>query len=251
MSDENTTPSSSTNALTNPQVLTALITGLLTVIAALIGILPSIIQANQPTATPTATQTPTPTLTLTSTYTPAILATATATIDVTATATHTQEAVVIAATTSLPTDLPTSASTDAPTDAPTLAPVEPTLAPTQANPPNVLLIYDDVAFTVVNVSGGTLSLEGVRFRSDSGRFNAVGWANNDSIPNDHCVRLRDAAAGRRNPPGECKTLLSLLEASGDALFWRGATSFEVVRRGEVLATCATDTDRCAVYISQD
>jgi hypothetical protein len=70
------------------------------------------------------------------------------------------------------------------------------------------------------------------------------------VPDGNCVRLRDATAGRRNPPPECRSLLSLMEVGSAALFWLKASTFEVLQNGAVIASCATDTDRCAIYIPQ-
>lgn len=246
MSEENTPPSNSASnasALSNPQVMTALITGVVTVAVALIGIVPTLVQANQPTPTLTATHTPTHTATFTATIAPP---TETAVPETPPTDTPAPTQVE-------PTQVePTAITLPTTTPEPTAAPTEvvPT-AQTNANPPNVLLIYDGAAFTVLNTSGGTLSLQGVRFRSSSGNFNSVGWANNNRLPDGTCLRLRDAAAGNRQPPRECQNLLSLLLETGKSLFWLGSSSFDVVKRGETLATCATDTDRCAVYIPQD
>jgi hypothetical protein len=254
VSDDPTPAASSANAWANPQVLIALITGIVTVLAAFIGILPTLIEANQPTPTPTPTHTPTPTLTLTSTPAPPPTEAFTLTLAPTLTPVSDSPTDVPASEpTSAPTSVPpTLEPTTAPTSAPTSAPTDaPPAAPTASNPPNALLIYDDASFTLVNVSGRNLSLAGVRFRGGGVAFNSTGWANNTRIPDGNCVRLRDTAAGQRNPPGECGALLSLLLLDRDALFWIGTDSFEVVRRGVVLATCATDTDRCAIYIPQE
>jgi hypothetical protein len=267
MSEEKSTPpqpssTSNPSALSHPQVLTAIITGVVTLVAAFVGILPTLIQAGQPAAAPT--QTPTPTATLTFTPAPTLTAelptaTHTGVPDVSPTATLTLEPVLPTATqTSIPTQIEvivSSIPTLPPTNIPATTIQEPTVPMqtvqvVQSDPPNVLLIYDDAAFTVLNVSGKAMNLDGVRFRSDSGKFNASKFANSHSVPNDNCLRLRDSTAGRRNPPGECKNLLSFFEVGVGDLFWLNTPSFEVVRNGEILATCTTDTDRCAILIPQ-
>ncbi|MBC8099937.1 MAG: hypothetical protein H7Y11_10890 [Armatimonadetes bacterium] len=258
MSEANNTPHNN-NPLTNPQVLAALVTGILTLVAAFVGIVPILIQANQATATQTPTHTytftPQPSATDTPTVTPESLPSATDTPIVTLeplpSSTPTMTVELLPSITPMLSDTPAPTQQSEPTLPPTTIPeATPTLASVPTTPPNTLLIYDDVAFTVVNASGATLSLQGVRFRSGSNEFRANQWANADSIPNNNCVRMRDAAAGARTPPAECRNLLSLLEVGGSALFWLNTPSFEVVKRGEVLAVCSTDTDRCAVYIPQ-
>lgn len=249
-------PSTTSNpgALSNPQVLTAIITGIVTVVAAFVGILPTLIQATQTAAVPTETHTPTATYTLTPTEEPTVVVTQTPLpTDVPATALPVQVQVTVTPLPPVvpqPTILPVGAvPTTVVVEPPVSQPVDQNVQPVQVNPPNTLLIYDDAAFTLVNVSGKALNLDGVRFRSGSGKFNSNKWANYRGVPNNNCVRLRDAAAGRRNPPGECKSLLSLLEIGSD-LFWLNTATFEVVRNGETVATCTTDTDRCAVFIPQ-
>jgi hypothetical protein len=232
MSQENFTPPPvpppAPSAWHQPQVVIALITGIVTVIAAFIGIIPTLVQANQPTPTPPPTHTPT----LTATFAPS----ATPTMEPSPKPVLMQEP--------SPSPLPAFA---VPT---TAADIPPSTSGAQGSPPNVLLIFDGVAFTVVNVSGGTLSLQGVRFSSPGGSFDATTWANAGRVPDGNCVRLRDATAGRRNPPPECRNLLSLMEVGSAALFWVNTSTFDVVREGVVIATCATDTDRCPVYIPQ-
>lgn len=226
MADESSpssSPSTSSNSWSNPQVIIALITGLVSILVTVIGILPNLIDADEATATPTAIA---------------------AVIVVTATdlpSTPTPEAQTIA--------------TDSPTTAPTMVVLtaeEPTAEPTiESPPPNVLLIYDDVAFSLVNTSGRRLSLANVTFQSGSRSFEAVGWANHGRIPNGNCLRIRDASAGNRNPPGECSDLLSLLLIGQTAMFWTESDTFDVRQGSAVIATCTTDTDRCAIYVPQN
>lgn len=222
-----------------PQVVIALITGIVTVIAAFIGIIPSLIPDSAPTPTPP------PTLTATVIAAVAAAPSATPMADSVPTATS------LPAVDSVPVMVLEATTTPLPAFGdPTNAPDAPPTPAIQSNPPNALLIYDGVAFTLVNASGSTLSLAGVRFTSSSGAFEASTWANASRVPDGNCVRLRDATAGRRNPPPECRNLLSLMEVGSAALFWLKSSTFEVLQNGAVIASCATDTDRCAIYIPQ-
>lgn len=239
MSDESISSRSSNknnNGWNNPQVVIALITGLVTVAAALIGILPDLLQADAATPTPT--------------YTPTFTATVAATVAVTVVVTE------ITPSTIAPTDAPLML-TDTPeaqgiaTDFPTVAPtIEPVVA-IEAPQPNALLIYDNVSFSLVNTSGRRLSLANVTFESGSRIWEALAWANYRRIPNGNCLRIRDASAGNRNPPGECSELLSLLLIGKSVMFWTEADTFDVLQGSAVIATCTTDTDRCAIYIPQN
>lgn len=232
MADESSPPSSSNasgNSLSNPQVVIALITGIVSILVTLIGVLPNLINADEPTATPTAV----------------------AVVVVTATQlppTPTAETQTVA--NDQPTaGVPTTEPTAKPTAESTAAPAQP--AATQPPAPNVLLIYDDVSFSLVNTSGRRLSLANVVFQSGSRSFDPVGWANYRRIPNNNCLRIRDAGAGNRNPPGECRELLSLLLIGQTAMFWTESDMFDVLQGSSVIATCTTDTDRCAIHVPQD
>lgn len=127
------------------------------------------------------------------------------------------------------------------------------MVPTEqsAAPANVRLIYDSVAFTLVNESGDTLSLENVSFRSSAGSWDARMWGPSlyDRLPAGQCFRLRDRSAGQRQPPAPCvNKIFSLIEVGSTGLFWVNVPEFEVMRNGEVIATCAFESAECAIYI---
>jgi len=185
-----------------------------------------------PTETPASTDTPVPTVTPTATDTPLPTDTPAAS----ATPTHTE----------VPTDTPTPDATETPVPTSTPAP------PTQP-PDNVMLLYDNVSFTLHNRAGRTLSLEGVIFRSSSGNWNARSWGVSlyTSVPDNNCLRLRNAASGQRQPPPVCGNLYGLQLVGTTALFWLNVDQFDVVRSGEVIATCRADAGQCPVYIPAD
>ncbi len=203
------------------------------------------------TATPTqtATNTPTQTSTATDTSTPAPTLTATATLTTTPSATDTPAASATPTLTATFTMTPAPTKTDTPaaTDTPAFTP---TPVPPTAIPGNVLLLYDDVSFTVHNRAGRVLSLEGVIFRSASANWNARSWGVSVyvSLPDNACLRLRDASSGQRQPPPVCGSLYGLQLVGSPALFWLNTESFEVVRGGQVIATCRSDEGSCLVYI---
>lgn len=247
MADESSPPSSSNvsgNSLSNPQVVIALITGIVSILVTLIGVLPNLIGADEPTATPT----PVAVVVVTATQLPPTPTAETQTVANDA-PTLMSAAVSTASPTAIPMTEPTTEPTAELTIEPTTAPEQP--AATQPPAPNVLLIYDNVSFSLINTSGRRLSLANVTFRSESGSFDPVGWANYRRIPNDNCLRIRDAGAGNRNPPGECHKLLSLLLIGQTAMFWTESDTFDVLQGSSVIATCTTDTDRCAIYVPQN
>jgi hypothetical protein len=209
----NETPPKRDSLASNPQVLAAIIGGLVTIVVAIIGIVPVLVN-NRPTPTPQ------PTI-----------------VVVTATPDFTTPTAIIAA--------------------PVLN-VEPTaiIMPTSQaelslTDGNILLLYDEVSFTLRNQSEKMLSLEGITFSSVSGQWEARGWGPSvyDKLPADKCLRLRDAKVGQRQPPADCRDqIFGLQEVGTSALFWLGVDSFDVLRSGQVLATCRSADGSCLINI---
>lgn len=271
-------PEKREKALSNPQVVTAIVTGVVTVMVAIVGIVPQIMNSNS--AVPLSTPTVAPTvIVITSTPVPSptpLLPTE---------APPTEAPTALPPTTAAPAEpspspLPILPTTAAPTDQPaTVVPpptetplqLTPNLVPSQtpvsalptvetqpttqppASPPNARLLFDGVSLTLINQSGGTLSLVGVTFSSAVGIWEARVWGArvHDRLPAGQCLRLREAAVGQRTPPAECvNRIFGLIEGGGTAMFWRGVDSFNVQRNGEVIATCPTANGVCEVYIPQ-
>ena len=232
------------SGIKNPQILIAVIGAITTVVVTAIGVLPTIINSTRPTPTVApivVTATPIPTNTPASTT------------------------VIVDTATSIPTNIPTEitliaeAATIQP-ETPTPLPViqVPTTAPApsannQNMPPNVRLMYDGVSFTLLNESGSVMSLEGILFRGGGREWEARKWGPSiyTSLPAGKCLRLRDAAAGQRQPPPPCQgNIYGLIEVGTTAFFWQDVESFEVFQNGTVIATCpASDgAGECELHI---
>ena len=238
----NPQPPKAQSAITNPQVITAIIGGIVTLVAAIIGFLPTVLnRAAQPTAVIVITATlPPATATL---FEPATLPTNVPPTDIPIIVIElTATPVPPSATPIPPTPIPPTATSIPPT------PIPPT--PIPAQPANALFMWDDVSFTAINIGAGSLSLVGVTFDSSRGFWDARDWGPSlyNSVPQRDCLRLRDSTAGQRNPPSECGDLYGLILVGPSAIFWRGADSFDVVRDGQVIATCPSAAGRCEVYI---
>ncbi|MBZ0300990.1 MAG: hypothetical protein K8J31_14680, partial [Anaerolineae bacterium] len=125
-----------------------------------------------------------------------------------------------------------------------------TPVPPSAVPGNVLLLYDNVSFTLHNQSGHVLSLEGIIFRSGSGSWNARSWGASlyQRMPVDSCLRMRSVSSRNRQPPAVCGSLYGLQLVGPPAQFWLNTDSFDVVRSGEVIATCPTNQQTCLIFI---
>jgi hypothetical protein len=228
-------PPKSEPILRNPQVVATIIGGIITLVVAVVGILPALL--NNREATPQATV-----LVIIATAIPA---------------TNTAAPIpTIEEPTRLPiNDIATAVNTPLPTLEPTLPPaptpvITPTSFPQAA--PNVLLLYDNDTFSLLNQGSAALSLEGVTFHSSSGDWDARSWGTSiyNSLPANMCLRLRDAGVGQRQPPPPCRNkIYGLIEVGTSGLFWKGVESFEVLRDGQIVATCQIADQTCLIAIS--
>lgn len=222
----NETPPKRDSLASNPQVLAAVIGGIVTIVVAIIGIVPALVNSRP-------TPTPQPTIVV---------------------VTATSEPATDAEIDPIPTiDVPTVTIVAVP-----ISNVEPTavIMPTsQAEAPltegNVLLLYDDVSFTLRNKSAQMLSLQGITLSSSSGQWDARDWGPSvyDKLPAGKCLRLRDATVGQRQPPADCRdAIFGLQEVGKSALFWLGVESFDVLRDGQLLATCRSADGSCLINV---
>jgi hypothetical protein len=215
----------------NPQILAAVITAVATVLVALITVLPNLIPKETPTST-------------------AVVIVVTPT-EIAPSSTPTETAIEITSTPvfdidPLPTNIPTSTATL--TSEPVLLSM-PTSAATPV--PNILLMYDDVSFTLLNQTSGVFSLEGVVFRSSAGEWDAAEWGPSlyNRVPSGMCLRLRDASVGQRQPPQPCvNQIYGLIETQGNTLFWIGVEQFDVIKNGTTIATCIISQGSCPIYV---
>jgi len=221
------------STLTNPQVVAAFISG---IVALILAIVPTLLNN---TATSSPTETPAPITVAVESVSEQPIATPTE-IPITPTTIATNEP----SPTEVAVILPTATFTEIPI--PTATPLQATEAP----PANVLLVYDEVSFTIYNQSAQTLSINDLHFRSANASWDATKWgpslANN--FKENNCLRLRDINSGQRQPPSFCGTLLGLQLIDSSLLFWANATDFEVFKGNTRIATCSTDTDTCAIFV---
>lgn len=233
----------------SPQVILPIIATLSTVIVAIIGVLPAILEANKPDATPT----------------PIVIVLVPTTVPVEPT--QVAPTAVVVAPTTVPVFEPTntvelvSTATTAPTLVPTLEPTAaPTLAPTDAPVvdaaptavPNITLFYDNDSFSILNASGSRASLEGITFRSSTATWDISPFGGlMKALPNNKCLRMRDATVGNRQPPAACgSTMYGFLEIGPNVMFWKNVDQFEVVRNNTVIATCDAAAGTCPIYVEQ-
>lgn len=154
----------------------------------------------------------------------------------------------------VPTVTPTSTFT--PTYTPSRTPTPritntptPTLTPTPVPGPELLILYDEDALTVINVERAPADLRGVSLVGATYTIPMYWWStiSTFAFPSGSCVQ---AYAGGVSPspvrPRECRVVR---ESRGrlfpDQRFWLEGT-FDVKLNNEVIATCEASAGRCVV-----
>ncbi|MEO0596188.1 MAG: hypothetical protein AAF126_08780 [Chloroflexota bacterium] len=208
------------SVFTSPPVIGAMITGVVTIIVAVITLS---FQASPAPAPQVVTATPVPEV-----------ARATEAITVT------------------PSDTPIPTSTDSaePTQENIASPIPPTHTSVPEVIPNITLLYDDVAFTVHNISGTALDLSNLSFSSSTRTWNSTQWGANlvSGLPANNCLRMRDVTSGNRRPPAVCGDLYAFVTVAESVLFWLEEDTFAVVYNDETIATCDSNATSCEVAI---
>ena len=136
-------------------------------------------------------------------------------------------------------------------------------APTPAMDANLLLVYDDIAASVINVSDAPLSLVGVTFRrlSADGAYNAEfaasDWENvsarPDALKAGSCLQVL-RPTGDYPRPRACDFVQGFMSISNQDLhFWIGAgnsSEFQVFLHDEIIQTCAIQDGECELYLRE-
>lgn len=119
--------------------------------------------------------------------------------------------------------------------------------------PNVILIYDENDFTLVNQTGGELNLAGLTFSAldgNSASFAATRWSG--SLRPGQCTQVW--SVGRNGPKGldECESIQNWLVTTnpGEHFWTGGATQFSVAQNGVQRVICpVANPGRCEFYVS--
>jgi hypothetical protein len=120
--------------------------------------------------------------------------------------------------------------------------------------PNVVLIYDDNNFTMLNITGAPLNLGEIAFNAVGGTspasFNATEWGG--TMNNTDCGQLWSVRARNAKPVGECHSTRWLATTNAAKHFWtgaNGATQFNVMQNGVERIVCPVSTSgRCEFYL---
>jgi len=158
--------------------------------------------------------------------------------------------------------LPPTSLPDAPTAV--AAPASPVPLPTRPSDPNVLLVYSDSSVTVINASGGPISLAGVEFvriaadGSYDAAFEAAAWntvaaRKIGALPPRDCYMLLQLSR-RISPPDPCQDAWGWIATSSQEWhFWLPSQSslfFGVLHYGRVIHICPIADGRCTFYLPQ-
>jgi hypothetical protein len=151
----------------------------------------------------------------------------------------------------------------------TQAPDKPTpIAPVTKSPPpsagaeNILIVFDQISATVINLSNAPLSLIGVTFsRIDSqgvetANFPAENWAPYaqrpvSALPPGDCFMINTKKSNR---PVQCKNAWAFITTSNPKYhFWlsaSGSSQFKVLQNGNLVHTCSITTGSCVFTLPQ-
>lgn len=121
--------------------------------------------------------------------------------------------------------------------------------------PNVILIYDDNDFTLVNQTGAQLTLAGLSFNALDGAsasLAATRWANILRV--NQCVQVWSVGRNGSKGMDECDTIQNwLVTTNPGEHFWTGeggTTRFNVTQNGVERVSCpVANPGRCEFYVS--
>jgi hypothetical protein len=124
---------------------------------------------------------------------------------------------------------------------------------TRQSLPDLRFVYTPDSFTLINVSGTRLDLQGIRFQSDSGSMPVSRWNTEfltrplfDFTPGD-CLQVWGLAARAVLPaPEVCEVRHAWLSVGDEADFWRD--DFVVIRDGVRIGRCLVTDTVCDVSL---
>jgi len=167
-----------------------------------------------------------------------------------------------------PTNTVTPTQTPDPTrtNTPAVAALNPTITPSNTirpgEPPNVTLIYDDFALSLINISQNPISVVEVDFKRISNEnaitavFNSKQWEEFSqkpltALPSGDCFAVSTEVFSR---PAECNSIWSWVTTGQSRLhFWRltpGNEKFQVYQDGDPIHMCQIADGACTFYLPQ-
>lgn len=141
---------------------------------------------------------------------------------------------------------------------PTPLPIQPTITPFPTSTPrpmDLVLVYNYDSFTLVNISGRPLYIDGIWFLSPSGEMAGRVWDNGyltaplNAFPNGDCLQAWNREYDQLPKPDFCGYRHSWMRLSNEQTFWRNADYFDVYQWENRITTCLISTGRCEVNLA--
>lgn len=123
--------------------------------------------------------------------------------------------------------------------------------------PDLRLEYPDSSFSLINISGRSLDLRGLIFRSESGTLFIEEWDNGflsqtlDNFGDGGCLQAWTFDYLEQIAPERCHIRHAWILVGDSSDFWRQMDSFTVERNGIVVGRCSSDETQCTVSFSEN
>ncbi|MEQ8677897.1 MAG: CAP domain-containing protein [Aggregatilineales bacterium] len=116
---------------------------------------------------------------------------------------------------------------------------------------DISLEYSSDSFTLINASTVPLYIEGLYFESETGAMDVGRWntqfltASLSGFPAQGCLQVWNLETTTPlDAPANCDTRHAWIAVNDGATFWRGGTTFDVYRFGELITTCTVSVGVC-------
>jgi len=120
--------------------------------------------------------------------------------------------------------------------------------------PDLRLEFPDSSFTLINVSGRSLDLTGLAFRSESGLVTIEEWDNGflsqplSNFGDGGCLQAWTVNQSEQSPPERCRIRHAWILVTDSGDFWRNADVFSVERYGNLIASCQISDRFCTLAL---
>lgn len=130
-------------------------------------------------------------------------------------------------------------------------PISAATQPPVISPDQIMLIYSEDVFTLLNIAGFTVDISGLSFTSNTGNLMVSAWDNGFltaslyAFPAGDCLMAWQVGNGDYPRPDNCGTRHAWLAVSNSAAFWTSENGFEVLWQGQPLFHCRAEIGSCA------
>lgn len=121
--------------------------------------------------------------------------------------------------------------------------------------PDLRLEYPDSSFSLINVSGRSLDLSGLIFRSDSGLVMIEQWDNGflsqplSNFGDGGCLQTWTLNQSEQLPPERCRIRHAWILVNDAGDFWRNTEVFSVEQNGIVIEQCTLAETYCSISLN--